>query len=96
MSTEVTIDLITYTVEKLDTGNIRVTHRGGQLHPMRGPDTDGIHQFEVHPCQASWYAYWNDFLPAADQQPAGPGRGGGKPWWSSKSWKKKEKKKGDG
>ena len=88
MSTDVTINRVTYTIEKLETGNIRVTHAGGQPHPMQGPDTEGSHVFEVHPCQVRWYTYWNDLL-APDERPAtGPGRDGAKPWWSSKSWKK--------
>lgn len=88
MATEVQIDRVTYTLEKLDSGNIRVTHPGGQTNPMHGPDTDGVHEFEVHPCQARWYAYWNDFLPAEQQSRTNPGRDGEKPWWSSKAWKK--------
>lgn len=88
MATDVQIDRVTYTIEKLDSGNIRVTHAGGQLHSMQGPDTDGVHLFEVHPCQTRWYAYWNDLLPADEQSRSGPGRDGEKPWWSSRSWKK--------
>ena len=67
---------------------MRGTHAGGQLHPMQGVDTDGLHQFEVHPCQTRWYEYWNDRLPPDERGPTGPGRDGEKPWWSSKSWKR--------
>lgn len=88
MSTEVNINRVAYTIEKLDNGNIRVTHPGGQLNPMMGPGTDGVHLFEVHPCQGRWYAYWNDLLPPDERGSTGPGRDGEKPWWSSKSWKK--------
>ena len=91
MATVVTIKGIAYTVEKLDTGNIRVSHPGGQIHPMRGPETDGLHVFEVHPCQTKWYAFWNERLPPQDQEATGPGRDGEKPWWSSKGWKKGKK-----
>lgn len=94
MSAQVTIDHISYTIEKLDNGNLCISHPGGQLHPMQGPDTDGIHLFEVHPCQGEWYAYWNGLLPAEEQKPTGPGRDGEPPWWSSKSWKKKGKESG--
>ena len=96
MGTDITINRVAYTIEKLDTGNIKVTHRGGQIHPMQGPDTDGNHVFEVHPCQARWYSYWNDLLPPGEQKSTGPGRDGERPWWSSKAWKrpgKEEKKK---
>ncbi|MEE8459893.1 MAG: hypothetical protein V3S08_08460, partial [Phycisphaerales bacterium] len=62
MTTTVSINRITYTIEKLDNGNIHVLHAGGQLHPMQGSGTDGLHEFEVHPCQTRWYAYWNDQL----------------------------------
>ncbi len=88
MSTDVTMRRVTYTIEKLDDGNIRVTHAGGQLHPMQGPDTEGLHVFDVHPCQGRWYAYWNDLLAPEERAATGPGRDGEKPWWSSKSWKK--------
>ncbi len=88
MTTSVTIDRVTYTIEKTDNGNIRVTHAGGQLHPMQGADTDGLHEFEVHPCQTRLYAYWNDLLSPDERGPTGPGRDGEKPWWSSKSWKR--------
>ncbi len=69
MATVVTIKGIAYTVEKLDTGNIRVSHPGGQIHPMRGPETDGLHVFEVHPCQTKWYAFWNERLPRKTRRP---------------------------
>jgi hypothetical protein len=88
MPTDVTIKRITYTIEKLDNGNIRVTHAGGQL-PMQGPDTEGEYMFEVHPCQTAWYAHWNEHLPPDQRKPTGEGLLGAKPWWSSKSWKKK-------
>ncbi len=91
MATLVTIKGVRYTVEKLQTGNIRVSHPGGQIHPMRGPDTDGHHVFEVHPCQTKWYAYWNERLPPHDQKATGAGQDGEKPWWSSKAWKKAKK-----
>ncbi len=91
MGTVVTIRGVPHTVEKLDTGNIRVSHPGEQLHPMKGPDTDGLHFFEVHPCQTKWYAYWNEQLPPNDRKSTGPGRDGEKPWWSSKGWKKAKK-----
>ena len=87
-ATQVTIDRVTYSVEKLDNGNIRVTHACGQTHPMRGPGTDGINMFEVHPCQTRWYAYWNDRLSPDDKSPTGPGQDGEQPWWSSKGWKR--------
>ena len=93
MSTEVTIGSARYAIEKLESGNIRVTHEGGQIHQMQGPGTDGIHVFEVHPCQNRWYGYWNAMLPTAEQSADGPGAGGATPWWSSKGWKKKEGKK---
>jgi hypothetical protein len=86
----VTIDGVAYTIEKLPSGNIRVTHPSGQVNPMQGPGTDGVHSFEVHPCQSSWYARWNDHLPPAERGPAGPGRDGEKPWWSSKSWDRRK------
>ena len=72
MSTTVTIGAVRYTIEKLETGNIRVTYAGGQLHPMQGADTDDIHLFEVHPVQSRWYAYWNALLDpkAKDQSPS--------------------------
>ena len=88
MPANVNIDGVTYTVEKRDDGNIRVMHAGGQLHPMQGPGTDGVHWFEVHPCQTRWYEHWNRMLPPQEQAPTGPGRDGEKPWWSSRSWKK--------
>ncbi len=88
MTTDVTINRVTYTIAKTDNGNIRVTHAGGQLHPMQGSDTDGLHIFEVHPCQTRWYAYWNDLLAPDERGSTGPGRDGEKPWWSSKSWKR--------
>lgn len=88
MAATVTIDNVTYTLEKHEDGNIRVTHPGGQLHPMQGPGTDGLHWFEVHPCQTRWYSYWNAMLPAQEQVAGGTGRDGEKPWWSSRSWKK--------
>ena len=93
MPTRVTIDRITYAVEKLDNGNIRVTHPGGQSHPMQGPDTDGVHMFEVHPCQSRLYAYWNDLLAPQQRTTTGPGRDGEKPWWSSKGWKRVPRRK---
>ncbi len=94
MPTSITLDRVQYTLQKLDNGNIRVTHAGGQLNPMRGAGTDGIHVFEVHPCQARWYSYWNDLLAPDQRGSTGPGRDGAKPWWSSKSWKKSGGRKG--
>ncbi len=88
MPATVTIEGVTYTIEKKEDGNIRVTHAGGQLTPMHGPGTGGMHWFEVHPCQTRWYAHWNKMLPAEEQAPSAPGRDGEKPWWSSRSWKK--------
>ena len=73
---------------KRDNGNSRVTHAGGQLHPMQGSDTDGRHALEVHPCQTRSDAYWNDLLAPDERGSTGPGRDGEKPWWSSKSWKR--------
>lgn len=93
MATVVTIRGVGHTVEKLDTGNIRVSHPGEQIHPMRGPDTDGLHVFEVHPCQTRWYAFWNEHLPPDDRKTTGTGRDGEKPWWSSKGWKKAKKER---
>ncbi len=93
MATVVTIRGVGHTVEKLDTGNIRVSHPGEQIHPMRGPDTDGLHVFEVHPCQTRWYAFWNEHLPPDERKTAAPGRDGEKPWWSSKGWKKAKKER---
>ena len=87
-STKVMIDQVSFWVEKLDNGNIRVTHACGQTNPMHGPGTDGINLFEVHPCQTRWYAYWNDRLGAEAKNRTGPGKDGEKPWWSSKSWKR--------
>ncbi len=89
MSTTVTIDRVEYTIEKLENGNIRVTHAAGQLHPMQGPDTDGVRSFEVHPCQVNWYGYWNERLPPDEQASEASGSDDPAPWWSSKSWKKK-------
>ena len=93
MTTTVTIDRVSYTIEKLESGSIRVSCPAGQSHPMLGPDTGGIDVFEVHPCQQRWYAYWNGKLPPGEQQATGPGRDGEKPWWSSRSWKKKKPEK---
>ncbi len=88
----VTVDSVAFTIRRLDNGNIRVTHAGTQSHPMRGPDTEGVVLFEVHPCQTRWFAYWNGLLAPAEQIPTGPGRGGATPWWSSKSWKEKSRR----
>ena len=96
MATTVTIDRVTYTLEKLPSGNIRVTHAGGQLHPMQGPGTDDLVTFEVHPVQTRWYAYWHALLEAPEQGETGPGaEGEGEdaiPWWSSKGWKAKSRR----
>ncbi len=88
MPTTITIGNVAYTIEKLDDGNIRVTHPGGQLHPMQGSDTDGVHLFEVHPTQTRQYTYWNEKLPEDQRTHSGPDTGGEIPWWSSKGWKK--------
>lgn len=91
MPSTVTISGITYTVEKLASGNIRVTHGAGQINPMHGPDTGGVHRFEVHPVQGRWYAYWNELLEGPEADKTGPGADGAVPWWSAKGWKKKDK-----
>lgn len=93
MPTQVTIDDVAYTIERLQDGNIRVTHLRGQSHPMLGPGTDGIHVFQVHPCQTRWYAYWSAHLPSQDPETEGPGQGGERPWWSSKGWKRPQREK---
>jgi len=84
----VTIEGVTYHVEKLDDGNIRVTHDQGPRRVMVGPGTEGVHSFDVHPCQTQWYAYWNERLPPDARRQGGEGRDGPVPWWSSKGWKK--------
>ena len=90
MPSTVTISGITYTIDKLSSGNIRVTHPAGQFNAMHGPDTGGLNLFEVHPTQSRWFAYWNDLLEADEGAETGPGAGGAVPWWSSKGWKKKK------
>ncbi|MHC4429480.1 MAG: hypothetical protein ACYS0D_12890 [Planctomycetota bacterium] len=91
MPSTVTISGITYTIEKLDSGNIRVTHSAGQVNPMQGPDTGGVYLFEVHPVQSRCYAYWSELLEDPEAVETGPGAGGAVPWWSAKGWKKDKK-----
>ena len=84
MSARVTVDGLEYTLSKLENGNILVEHANRQYNPMHGPDTEGVQAFEVHPCQRSWYAFWNRQLPSSEQS-EGAGRGGAEPWWSLRS-----------
>ena len=84
MSERVTVNGLDYTLSKLDNGSIVVEHSNRQYNPMHGPDTEGVHAFEVHPCQRSWYAFWNRQLPSSEQT-EGQGRGGAEPWWSLRS-----------
>jgi hypothetical protein len=85
MPADVTIDGVTYTVSRLESGNILVEYTNGQYNPMHGPGTQGIHRFEVHPCQRPLFSSWRKHLPPEEQEATGPGRDGAEPWWSMTS-----------
>ena len=85
MATTVTIDGLLYTVRKLENGNIEVQHASGQYNPMHGLDTEGVHSFEVHPCQRRMYEYWSERLSSEDRARGGEGKDGPRPWWSQAS-----------
>ena len=87
MATTVTIDGLQYTVRKLENGNIEIQHACGQYKPMHGPDTEGVHSFEVHPCQRRMYEYWSERLSSEDRARGGEGKDGPRPWWSLRSAK---------
>jgi hypothetical protein len=73
---------ITYTVRKLKSGNILVSHGNGQYNAMHGADTEGTHSFEVHPCQRRQYGYWQSQLPESEREQGGEGSEGVQPSWS--------------
>ena len=81
MSTQVTIDGIRCSLERLSDGSIRVTHESQQVNAMHGTGTAGVESYIVHPAQRNQYDFVNNLLPA-DQQIAPPEPSDSRPWWS--------------
>jgi hypothetical protein len=69
------------TIEKLPTGNIRVTGPSPQTL-LHGAATAGEIMYEVHPCQQRQYEELDAQLPAAERGTPAGCKPGQKPWWS--------------
>ncbi|MHC4949326.1 MAG: hypothetical protein ACYTG1_13920 [Planctomycetota bacterium] len=82
MPITVSVDGVPCTITKLETGNILVERPSGQTGPMTGRDTEGVHSFEVHPCQRRTWTTWNDMLPPDEQGKEPGGKDGAEPPWS--------------
>lgn len=83
MPAQLTIDGVVHTLEKLDSGYIRVSYVSPQFNPMHGPGTAGEMYFLVHPCQRNQYEYFNSSLPASERAlPSGVSIDD-RPWWSA-------------
>jgi hypothetical protein len=82
MATQVTLDGVTCSIQKLPDGLIKVEHASTQFNALHGAGTGGQVSFVVHPCQRHQYEVLNGHLPPQERTAVvqlGPGE---RPWWS--------------
>jgi len=83
LATQVNLEGIACTIEKLPSGIIRVVHPQPQINAMHGLDTGGAHSFDVYPCQRHQYDFWNGQLPPQERAMPPGAAMQERPWWSS-------------